>query len=745
MTSARQASILEGLNPPQRQAVVHPGGPLLIIAGAGSGKTRVITRRIAYLITAGLSADEVLAITFTNKAAQEMRERTETLCVLETPWISTFHSFCARVLRRQIHRLEPYDNSFSIYDTEDSRGLLKETLAELRVDSSVWTPQGAQSAISRLKNQADPEAVELSFGSDYAFGQVLREVYYRYAENLRKRNAVDFDDLLLLTVRLFQEHTDIRDSYRAQFRHLLVDEYQDTNAAQYELTRLLTGEERNICVTGDPDQSIYGWRGADLENILHFERDYGDATTIKLEQNYRSTKNVLAIANRLIEFNEQRKPKTLWTESERGEPVRIYRFQTEREEAREIADLIATLRRQGDRARDIAVFYRINSLSRALEEELILADVPYSIVGGVEFFLRREIKDVLAYLQVVDNPRDDENLRRIINVPTRGIGKTSLERLNAEARRRGVSLLEVLHESGEAGLTKRAQASTARLAGIFERLIAQRSGPVTPLMKLIVEETQYEKFLRTAYAGEADERIDNLRELLGAGGEFDDLQPEGGVTGFLEKARLLSNMDRWDANSDRVTLMSLHGAKGLEFPVVVILGVEDGLLPLHRADDPTEDLEEERRLLYVGVTRAQKKLYLTHTTCRFRFGQLRDSLPSGFLAEIRSGRSEPPDEQADALELDDETVESLAVRERTEDWLEGSLVETDFAGDDDYSFDDVDEDPYPIGARVEHDEYGVGTVTRSTGHGRLRRVTVEFEEAGEKQLVVEYAPLKRLW
>ena len=745
VTSVPQASILDDLNPPQREAVLHPGGPLLIIAGAGSGKTRVITRRIAHLISNGLSADQVLAITFTNKAAQEMRERTASLCVLETPWVSTFHSFCARVLRRHIHRLEPYDNSFSIYDTEDARALLKETLAELHVDAAVWTPQGAQSAISRLKNLANAETIEDSFGSNYTFGQVLREVYYRYLENLRKRNAVDFDDLLVLTVRLFHEEAEVRDSYRTQFRHLLVDEYQDTNAAQYELTRLLTGHERNICVTGDPDQSIYAWRGADLNNILHFERDFTDATTIKLEQNYRSSKNVLSIANRLIVFNEERKPKSLWTENERGDPVRIYRFESEKEEAREVASLISTLCREETRARDIAVFYRINSLSRALEEELILADVPYSIVGGVEFFLRREIKDILAYLQVVDNPRDDENLRRVINVPARGIGKTSVERLETEARRRNVPLLKVLSDPEGAGLTKRAQASTLQLGAMFERLLATRSGPVTELIELIIEETGYARFLRASYPADAEDRVDNLGELLGAGREFDDTQPDAGVTGFLEKARLLSNMDRWDRRSDRVTLMTLHGAKGLEFPVVVILGVEDGLLPLRRAGDPDTDIEEERRLLYVGITRAEKMLYLTHVSSRSRFGQRRDSVPSGFIAEIRSPRADPASEQLDALELDDETLDSLEARDRAEDWAKGSLEETDFVCDDAHGFDDVDEDPYPIGAQVEHEDYGAGTVVRSTGHGRLRRITVDFEDAGQKQLVVEYAPLKRIW
>jgi DNA helicase-2/ATP-dependent DNA helicase PcrA len=737
-TLSRQSDerILAALNPEQREAVLHEEGPLLVLAGAGSGKTRVLTHRIARLVERGAPADGILAITFTNKAAGEMQMRTQALCGLKSPWISTFHSFSARVLRRHIHRLTPYDNHFSIYDQEDSLALIKEVLRDLGVEKEVWTPQEARAEISRLKNTAGGD-IESRFGAGFVHGQALRSVYHAYSSRLRERNAVDFDDLLLLTVSLFEEHPDVLERYQEQFAHILVDEYQDTNSVQYRITWLLAAKRRNLCITGDPDQSIYRWRGADINNILNFEHDYPDARVVRLEQNYRSTKSILSVANALIAHNELRKPKELWTENPQGEPVRIYLFPDEREEAREITVLIEELAAKGTPLGGIAVFYRINSLSRAIEEELIYANIPYTIVGGIEFFQRQEVKDLLAYLQVLDNPRDAESLRRILNVPARQLGPASVEKLAEEARAQGSSLLDaVLHHAGAAGLQKRALTGAKRFAEVHEALAAHKEGPVGVLLERVVALTGYARHLERRHAGE-DDRLANVGELISAGKEYDRAHPEGGLTGFLETVRLLTSFDCWEERADRVTLMTLHAAKGLEFPVVVIAGVEEGLLPLLRAADPDPDIEEERRLLYVGITRARERLYLTHAALRARFGERHHSTPSRFIAEVCSRAGPEAGGEGDALEVDDETSASLAGAARV-------VVEEDFwdrAGDEDWDLDD--EDPYPLGSRVYHEEYGEGEVTRLTGRGRHRRVTVAFERAGSKQFVASHARLER--
>jgi len=738
--------VLRGLNAPQREAVLHRDGPLLILAGAGSGKTRVITHRIARLLRAGVSPESILAITFTNKAAGEMKERTRQLCGLRSGWISTFHSLAARVLRRHIYRLEPYDTSFTICDRDDCRALVKLLLKSEGIDSQLWEPSTVLAEISRVKSSLEGDEEQL--GSDFRHGQILRTLYLKYTELMRQRNLLDFDDLLLLLVRLLREHEDVLSRYRDQFRYVLVDEYQDTNAIQYHITRLLTAHG-NLCITGDPDQSIYAWRGADITNILEFERDYPGARVVKLEQNYRSTGNVLRTANSLISRNTERKPKELWTENADGDPVRVYRFQTELEEAREVSTVIREFLQGGHSCGDIAIFYRMNSLSRTVEQALIYANIPYSIVGGIEFFLRKEVKDVLSFVRILDNPRDSESLKRVINVPPRGVGKGTIEKLEEIAQRHRRGLLDVtLHEEFDDELTSRQRKSVGTFRVLYEKLNELKEGSVEALLTGIIETTGYEGYLSQSTGEDAQDRRDNLGELIGAAIEYDEAHPDGSLTGFLELTAILGDVDRWERSADRVSLMTLHSAKGLEFPIVIIIGVEDGILPLVRAGDGDTNIEEERRLLYVGNTRAMEKLYLTHTRTRMRFGQTTRSAPSRFLRELA-----PPGEDAW------KSLEQLSMDAATEESLHGSSIsrrlgddpETEEIGDrfgdtdtSDPCADDfpIDEDPYPEGTRVWHDDYGEGEVVGASGFGGRRRVTVRFDDSGEKQFVVSYAPLR---
>lgn len=783
--------ILEALNASQREAVLHERGPLLVLAGAGSGKTRVIMHRIAMLLARGCPPDGILAITFTNKAADEMKARAETLCGMRSPWISTFHSFCARILRRHIHRLPPYDSSFTIYDADDSRSLIKAVIEELSIDQHLWSPRAAQARVSRIKNGGREPAFAPSSERLLAGlrERTIGEIYLRYVESLRERNAVDFDDLLLLTVRLFEEAPDILEEYRGQFRHVLIDEYQDTNGVQYRIGKMLTETHRNICITGDPDQSIYSWRGADINNILNFERDYPDARIVTLERNYRSTGNILRVANSLISHNEKRLPKSLWTDTTSGEPVRVYRFSDEREEAKEIADLVQRTVSEGTPPGDVAIFYRINALSRALEQELIYANVPYSIVGGIEFFLRAEVKDIISYLRVLANPRDAESTKRILNVPPRGIGKSSLARILDGAREAGRGLLPTIIDGAEElSLSKRAASGLEGFAALYRRLRDVCDGPVADTVRAIIEETRFAEHLRESGADSAKEKVENIWELHHAAKEYDETFPGGGIAGFLERVNLLGDVDRWRRSEDRVALMTLHSAKGLEFPVVVILGAEDGILPLHSPSDSEEadDLEEERRLLYVGITRARRLLYITHTASRMRYGRTRYSMPSPLLRELsgggggagggssagagsgsgandsagsgssaggRAGAGGGTDAAAASLEVDDGTLRSLFApgeEELDSAWGDASEVSIRFedkAGIADRFPDDWPEDgedPFAVGTKVYHEEYGAGEVTRVSGVGPRRRITVAFDDCEEKQFVAGFSPLRRI-
>lgn len=752
--------ILDPLNPPQREAVTHTSGPMLIVAGAGSGKTRTITHRIAKLVREGLSVDRILAITFTNKAATEMKDRVESLLGLRTPWISTFHSFAARILRRHIYRLEPFNTSFTIYDSEDSLKVVKDCIKELDIATSIISPRGVREEISRLKNRGIDDPERLPPGHDL-HTTIIRKVYARYRRALQESNALDFDDLLLLLERLFRTQEDLLVRYRDQFAQIMIDEFQDTNQVQYKLGHILTAGHRNLCITGDPDQSIYSWRGADAENFRSFERDFPEARTIMLEQNYRSTKSILEVANHLIRNNSDRKDKDLWTQNPRGDAVQVCCFSSGEDEAMEITDLIARLQDDGTPASNIAVFYRLNSLSREIERHLVLRNLPYTIVGAVEFFQRKEVKDILSYLRLLANPADVEGLKRAINLPPRRVGKTTVERLLGAAEQSGRPPLElVLDENARSKIARGPSArGLAQFASLYRQLQEFSKRPVAPLVKEILQLIAYEDYLEKNHPEDFRDRVDNVEELYNAACQFDERQhgdtesddDSGDLQGFLEEVALLASVDRWDSRDERISLMTLHSAKGLEFPIVIMAGLEEGILPLIRSDDDRSDVEEERRLCFVGITRAEEKLYLTHARSRLRFGNFLPATPSSFLEEIIGSDSR---QGAETVDVDSETTEVLS-RLRRSLWDDDLLTSSDRSVDDNepdstgFSVDDwddevLDEDPYPPGALVVHDFYGEGVVLRSSGSGGRRKITVDFEAVGEKTLALSVAKLRRV-
>jgi len=738
--------LLASLNPAQREAVLHDDGPLLVIAGAGSGKTRVITHRIARLIRDGTAADGILAITFTNKAAGEMRDRVEALLGVRSPWISTFHSFAARLLRRHIYRLPPYSTSFTIYDEEDVEALLREIVRGMDLDPAAWAPRSLAAKISMVKNKGVHDAGELPLRGRYE-DQVFQEALARYGRGMQERNALDFDDLLLLTVRLFTTPSDLLDRYREQFRYVLIDEYQDTNFVQYRIGHALTEKSRNLCVTGDPDQSIYSWRGADPSNFRRFETDYPEAHRVTLDQNYRSTRRILRCANAVIRHNSDRQPKDLWSENPEGERVRIRRFADGREEAAAIAARIQELNDGAKPAGAIAVFYRINAFSREIERALILSGIPYVVVGGVAFFQRREVKDVLAYLRILSNPRDSQSLLRIINTPARRVGPAAVDRAAERAATARLSILDVvLSEAHRGTFPSAARRGLDEFAAIYRQLHALPRSPVFSLVEAVLASTNYVQHIQRSEGEEANERIRNVGELENAAAEYDDRVPGGDLDGFLSEIALLTSVDRWDDRKDRVSLMTLHSAKGLEFPAVFILGVEDGILPLGRSrlnPDAADkaDLEEERRLLYVGITRAREELMITHTRERLRFGRPAPAFPSGFLEEMVDHDSEPGIDAGGAVELGKGSRgASGGLRMEVED------SPNDFNSDDGFGGDGDDgDDPFPPGARVRHPRYGEGTVVGGWGLGARRRLTIRFDRAGEKQMVLGFAKLMRIW
>ncbi len=625
-------SLLEDLNPPQRAAVEHRGGPLLVVAGAGSGKTRVLTRRIAHLVATGdASPGKILAITFTNKAADEMRSRVADLVgpAAERMWVSTFHSACVKILRRTADRMG-YSRSFTIYDDADSRRLVEQVLRDLDIDSKKIPPRSVLSAISAAKSDLVGSET-FSERASTIFDRRIAEVYREYQRRLLAASAMDFDDLLVVTVELFRSCPDVLEEYRARFDHVLVDEYQDTNRVQNELVLMLCEEHRNVCVVGDTDQSIYQWRGADIRNLLQFEQAFPDAITVRLEQNYRSTRTILQAANAVIMNNDTRLAKELWTEGSEGEPICRYRADDEHDEAAWVASEVDRLRRaEGLRYGDVAVFYRTNAQSRVLEEELVRAGVPYRVIGGTRFYDRREVRDILAYLRLMVNPADEVCARRIVNVPKRGIGDASVEKLAAWARSQSMTFYQVLSEAAAAGLPARAAAGATGLAVMLDELRSMAAAGEAPaaIVDAVIERTGYAQALRAEGTIESEGRLENLAELATMAAEYEDLES------LLESVALVSDADELDGDDSRVSLMTLHVAKGLEFPAVFLVGMEDGVFPHSRSLDDAGRIEEERRLCYVGITRAERFLYLSHAWSRSLWGQSSYGVPSRFLKEI---------------------------------------------------------------------------------------------------------------
>ena len=720
--------LVSTLNPMQQQAVLHGSGPLLIRAGAGSGKTRTLTHRVAHLIGAhGVPPWRILAVTFTNKAAGELRERVQRLLgESEVPWVSTFHSTCVRILRREIEALG-FTRNFGIYDDQDQERLLKECLRELDVAEQILNARAAASMIDAAKNRGVAPA---DYAHDTLWHERAAKVYTRYQEKMRRNNALDFSDLLLYTVRLFEEHPHVLDQYRERFLHVLVDEYQDTNAVQYRLTNLLASRHRNLCVVGDEDQSIYRWRGADISNILDFERDYPDAVVIRLEQNYRSTGTILDAAGAVVAQNTQRKGKTLWTTNPRGDKITLALLDDEVDESRYVATEINRLDKAGRSLRHVAVFYRTNAQSRAIEEALVRQRIPYVMVGGVKFFARAEVKDVLAYLRVLVNPADTVAAKRIVNTPTRGIGSTTVERVATLETEAG-GFLPACRLALERGLLKSAAAEKVEkfvtLMTAFRDAVATL--PYPQLAARIIEETGYGAMLREDPTEQAQDRLQNLEELLRGMEEYAGSAKT--LEEYLEQVALVTDLDTYDGRTDRVTLMTLHSAKGLEYPVVFMTAMEEGLFPHARVAD--EDIEEERRLCYVGMTRAMEKLHLTHARRRRVFGDFQCNPRSRFVDEIPPALLHEVGNAARRWELARQQTEAFQ-RPRAAASRE---VRIEYDNEDDPSGASL-----RVGTKVRHATFGVGTVQRLEGAGDGQKATVLFGSVGRKKLILKFAGLE---
>ncbi len=734
--------IFEGLNPEQRQAVEHTDGPLLVLAGAGSGKTRTLTHRVANLIASGKAyPHEILAVTFTNKAAREMRERVERLLDdrARGVWVSTFHSACVRMLRRDIGHLG-YERSFVIYDDTDSEAATRRVLRAMQIDEKTFSARAVRAQIDRLKNRGLLPADLVA--EDTLDSQRIGEIYQRYQTELRRANALDFGDLILLTVRLFENHPGVLADYQRRWRYILVDEYQDTNPVQYRLLRLLSAVHRNLCVVGDEDQSIYGFREADIRNILDFEKDFPAARVIRLERNYRSTQQILDAATAVVSNNVERKGKKLFTQRTEGEPIRFYEAADERGEAAYVVGEVLKHRDAGGSLRDLAVFYRTHAQSRPLEEEFLKYNLPYTVVGGTRFYGRAEIKDALAYLRVMRNPDDTESLLRIINTPARGIGRTTIERLLGLAEERSSSLYRAIVQARDAG--QLGSAALKRLAA-FLALLDELSqldpaGSLAQLLARVLDRSGYLQALEKQSSVEAEARLENLRELVSAAEEFEQLNREGGLEEaedeadrnlldlFLEQVTLISDADQLQEEEDRLTIMTVHVAKGLEFPVVLIVGLEEGLFPHFASLSDPAALEEERRLCYVGMTRAKDRLYLTNASMRRMFGTVRYNPPSRFLQEI-------PDEfgagRAERVALGTTSVAPALPSGPSVDLNEGQ-----WEGDE--------LPPLGPGTRVEHPVFGVGTILEVVGSGRNAKIRIRFGAAGLKTIVLRYAQLRLL-
>ena len=741
------SDIYSTLNPQQQEAVYHTEGPLLILAGAGSGKTRVLTHRIAYLIDKkGINPWNILAITFTNKAASEMRERVDKIVGFgsESVWVSTFHSTCVRILRRYIDRLG-YDTRFAIYDTEDQKTLMKEVCRKLNIDTKKTKERSLLAQISHAKDELiTPDEMELNAGGDFVKKKVA-EVYREYQAALRRNNALDFDDLLLKTVQLFQTQADVLDYYQERFRYIMVDEYQDTNTVQFQLIRILAGKYKNLCVVGDDDQSIYKFRGANIQNILNFEKVFADARVIKLEQNYRSTANILNAANAVIRHNTGRKDKTLWTDNEEGEKIGFRQFDTAFDEAEYIVDEIRKgVSGKGYTYSDNAILYRTNAQSRMFEEKFVAANIPYKIIGGVNFYARREIKDLLSYLKTIDNGKDDLAVRRIINVPKRSIGLTTVNRVQENALERGISFYDALSSADLIDNIGRSLSKIESFVALIEHFKEQSEKmSLSQLMEEIIEMTGYIESLEAESEIEAETRIENIEELkskiIAYEESCEDEKPT--LSGFLEEVALVADVDTLDENSDYVVLMTLHSAKGLEFPNVYLAGMEDGLFPSYMtitADDPME-IEEERRLCYVGITRARKRLTMTCARRRMIHGETQYNKLSRFLKEIPLELLDTGNiVEKNTMDVPKQTAYAQARQTfKTKAFSTAKPIKQ-------FGTASGEGPGYDVGDRVKHMKFGEGLVTAMTAGGRDYEVTVQFDTVGVKKMFATFAKLQKI-
>lgn len=730
--------IFDTLNDRQCEAVKHTEGPLLITAGAGSGKTKVLTCRIAHLLELGVAPYRILAITFTNKAAKEMKERVTNLvgAQADSIWLSTFHSFCAKLLRFEVDGFHGYTRNFTIYDSSDQLVLVKDCLKKLNLDDKQFMPRSVLGTISSAKNVLMDAKAFAAKASDF-YEQKVADVYALYQEKLRENNAVDFDDLLFLAVRLLQEKDDVREKYQSRFQYILVDEYQDTNHAQYALTKILAARWRNICVVGDADQSIYAWRGADIRNIIDFTRDYPDAASIKLEQNYRSTKTILHAANAVIDNNESRPKKTLWTENPAGNKIIHYQAQTEHDEADYIAGVIYNRHEiSHEPYGDMAILFRTNAQSRVLEEKLIRYAIPYTMVGGTKFYDRKEIKDVLAYLRLLYNPEDSLSLTRIINVPKRNIGATTMEHVAAYAEEQGISLFEALSSTDEIPVTKRARTSLENFAAmIFDLLNDIEGKDVLSLIETVIKQTGYGDMLdkEAEHDPQGESRKENVGEFLSVAKDYMDSNPDGNLQDFLENVALVSDVDDFESSDSKVTLMTLHAAKGLEFPVVFLTGLDEGLFPHSRTLLDPAQVEEERRLAYVGITRAERQLYVTNAITRTMYGRISAYMPSRFLAEI------PP-------QLIEDYHRKSAMPQSRTTAVPGkqrvSILTKPVASS--LPKKHAVTDTFAKGDKVRHKIWGIGTVLDVIGEGPNMQMKIQFPTKGVRQVVVKYAPLEKI-
>ncbi len=738
--------LLSDLTAAQREAVTHVEGPLLVLAGAGSGKTRVITRRVAHLLSRGVPGGRILALTFTNKAAGEMRERIDALAPGAGVWVGTFHALCARLLRTYAP-LVGIDRGFTIYDQADRLRAVKLAMEELGISSEFVPAERIDSAISKAKNElAGAAELEKRRGDDVA--QVAAKVFPVYQRRLRESSAVDFDDLLNHMVTILRSHRDVRAELDRRYRYILVDEYQDTNMAQYAIVRALSVDYPNLCVTGDPDQSIYGWRGANLGNILEFENDYPGCAVVRLEQNYRSTKNILRVADTLIRHNVRRKAKGLTTENGEGEPVELTVYETERDEARSIASRIVERVREGEYTyRDIAVFSRTTALTRNFEEAFRTASIPYQIVGGFSFYERQEIKDVLAYLNLVANPKDDVAFLRVVNVPPRGIGKTSLEHLSVRARELGLPLLAMARQAEAVpGLKDRAARAFRDFALLMDELVALREHTAEEMTQRLLGLSGYHDYLMGDPSGGGEDRAANLEELVSAAREFDREHPGASVLDWLEEISLSSAVDRWNDEEGAVALMTLHAAKGLEFPIVFVIALEEGILPHARSTEDNRDLEEERRLFFVGITRAERELYLSRSRVREFRGQIKVTIPSTFINEL-------PDDAMVFRDLSQGTsFSSGSFASPGRGWSAPAFnpprtfrltTAAELAGATSSALPG-NLDALRPGVSVRHPEYGIGRIVAIEGAGPDRKGRVAFTVGGERTFVLAKSALKPL-